>query len=270
MGAFWSPAPVVVAGPCVLEHDELNLAVAERLRDLAERLAVKVVFKASFDKANRTTLKGHRGPGLEQGLEALRKVRSATGLPVITDVHEAWQAEQVSSGVDALQVPAFLCRQTDLLTAVGRTGLPVNIKRGQWMPPESMQGAVEKVRAGGSTDIVVTERGTFFGYGDLVVDMRNFSRMRHATGVPVLFDATHSVQRPGRGLDGSSGGERGYVPHLLLAAAGAGADGWFVETHPAPSQAPSDAAVMWPLDALEAVLRRALQIWHIVVGPLEV
>jgi 2-dehydro-3-deoxyphosphooctonate aldolase (KDO 8-P synthase) len=269
MGAFWSPAPVVVAGPCVLESEELNLSIAEHLADLAARLAIMIIFKASFDKANRVSLTAHRGPGIERGIEALRQVRSETGLPVITDVHEAWQAERVAPAVDALQVPAFLCRQTDLLTAAGGTGLPVNIKRGQWMPPESMRGAVDKVRGAGSTDVVVTERGTFFGYGDLVVDMRNFSRIRDATGVPVLFDATHSVQQPGKGPDGSSGGKRSYVPDLLLAAIGAGADGLFVETHPAPMEAPSDGAVMWPLDALEAVLARALEIWHIRQRPVE-
>ncbi len=270
MGSFWSPAPVVVAGPCVLESERLNLAIAEHLRDLAARLAIKIIFKASFDKANRASLSGHRGPGIDRGIEALCKVRSETGLPVITDVHEPWQAERVAKAVDALQIPAFLCRQTDLLMAAGSTRLPVNIKRGQWMPPESMRGAVEKVRAAGSDDVVITERGTFFGYGDLVVDMRNFSRMREATGVPVLFDATHSVQRPGGGRDGSSGGDRRFVPRLLLGAVGAGADGLFLETHPAPTEAPSDSAVMWPLDALEAVLTRALEIWHITQRPWEV
>ncbi len=261
MGSFWSPAPVVLAGPCVLEDDALNLRVARCLAELAARLRIRIVYKASFDKANRSSLTAQRGPGLELGLAGLARVRDETGLAVITDVHEPWQVDRVAAVVDALQVPAFLCRQTDLLTAVGGSGLPVNLKKGQWMHPESMAAAVEKVQRGGSGDVAVTERGTFFGYGDLVVDMRNFTRIRSAAGVPVLFDATHSVQLPGMGPDGSSGGQRQYVPDLLLAAAGAGADGFFIETHPDPAGAPSDGATMWPLQHLEPLLRGAKEIW---------
>jgi 2-dehydro-3-deoxyphosphooctonate aldolase (KDO 8-P synthase) len=253
----------------VLEDDELNLEVARHLTTLGERLSIRVIYKASFDKANRASLGSPRGPGIKVGGEALNRVRSETGLPVLTDVHEAWQAEQIAASVDALQVPAFLCRQTDLLTAVGATGLAVNIKRGQWMPPHSMGGAVEKVRAAGGGDIAVTERGTFFGYGDLVVDMRNFARLRQATGAAVLFDATHSVQQPGAGSGGTSGGGREWIPDLLHAAAGAGVDGFFLETHPEPAEAPSDSASMWPLAELSAIVSRAVDLWHVKRRDLE-
>lgn len=263
MWGFWSPGPVLVAGPCVLEDDALNLQIAQRLAQLGASLSLRVIYKASFDKANRASLQSPRGPGIEAGVPALARVREETGLPVITDVHEVWQVEKVAAAVDALQVPAFLCRQTDLLLAAGGAGLPVNIKRGQWMPPQSMVGAVEKVRAAGCEDPAVTERGTFFGYGDLVVDMRNFARIRGDTGTPVLFDATHSVQQPGKGEGGVSGGQREHVPRLLRAAAAAGADGFFIETHPRPSKAPSDSATMWPLDDLEAIVSPALEAWRI-------
>jgi 2-dehydro-3-deoxyphosphooctonate aldolase (KDO 8-P synthase) len=270
MAGFWSPAPVLVAGPCVLEDDSLNVSIAQRLAALANSLSIRVIFKASFDKANRASLLSPRGPGIPLGMEALQRVREQTGLPVITDVHEAWQAAEVAPHVDALQVPAFLCRQTDLLLAVGATGLPVNLKRGQWMPPHSMAGAVEKVRKPEGSEAVVTERGTFFGYGDLVVDMRNFSRIRHATGGPVLFDGTHSVQQPGAGEGGTSGGLRDCVPDLLCAAAGAGADGFFIETHPSPTSAPCDGTTMWPLDDIEPLVSRAIDVWRARVPRTEV
>ncbi len=269
MSSFWSPAPVFVAGPCVLEDDQLNLHIAQRLAELGRRLSVRVIFKASFDKANRASPLSPRGPGIEAGAVSLAKVRSNTGLAVLTDVHEAWQAEIVAPSVDALQIPAFLCRQTDLLKAAGSTGLPVNIKRGQWMPPHSMRGAVEKVRSAGGSEIAVTERGTFFGYGDLVVDMRNFARLSEASGVPVLFDATHSVQQPGTGAGGTSGGGRQWIPDLLYAAAAAGADGFYLETHPSPSEAPSDGATMWPLEDLATIVSRALDIWRVGRRDLE-
>lgn len=262
MSPFWSPAPVLVAGPCVVETDTVNLAIASHLAELQAKLGLRVIFKASFDKANRATPRAPRGPGLETGLRALERVKRETGLPVLTDVHETGQAAAAAAVVDALQVPAFLCRQTDLLTAVGATGRPANLKKGQWMGPAEMAGAVAKVRGGGASEVVITERGTFFGYGDLVVDMRNFVRVREATGVAVLFDATHAVQRPGRGPQGASGGDRDLVPALLAAAAAAGADGFFVETHPQPADAASDAATMWPLDTLDALLERTLDVWH--------
>jgi 2-dehydro-3-deoxyphosphooctonate aldolase (KDO 8-P synthase) len=227
---------------------------------------VPVCFKASFDKANRSRLAGARGPGAEEGLRLLQRVRVTSGLPVLTDIHEAHQAAPAAEVADALQIPAFLCRQTDLLVAAGRTGLPVNVKKGQWMSAEGMSGSVEKVRSGGSREVAVTERGTFFGYGDLVVDMRNFSRLRDATGVPIIFDATHSVQRPGIGEGGSTGGERKLIPALLAAAAGAGADGFFLETHPDPARAPSDAATQWPLERLHDLLDRTLDVWARVHG----
>ncbi len=255
-------APFLIAGPCVVEAGDVLPRVAEALAGVARRLALPVCFKASFDKANRSRLAGARGPGLEEGLRALERVRAASGLPILTDIHEAAQAAPAAEVVDVLQVPAFLCRQTDLLLAAGRTGKPVNVKKGQWMAPEGMRGAVEKVREGGPAEVAVTERGTFFGYGDLVVDFRSFARLRAATGAPVVYDATHSVQQPGQAEGGASGGLRGFIPPLLLAAAAAGADGFFIETHPDPSRAPSDAATQWPLDQLPPLLERTLEVWH--------
>ncbi len=254
-------APFLIAGPCMVEGDTLMLRVAEALASLAERRGIPVCFKASFDKANRSRLDGERGPGLDEGLRALERVRAATGLPILTDVHEAAQVALAADVVDVLQIPAFLCRQTDLLVAAGRTGKPVNVKKGQWMHPEGMRGAVEKVQGAGSTEVAVTERGTFFGYGDLVVDMRSFHRMTAATGAPVIFDATHSVQQPGQGEGGASGGLRQFIPPLLAAAAVSGADGFFLETHPDPAKAPSDAATQWPLDQLDALMDRTLDLW---------
>jgi 2-dehydro-3-deoxyphosphooctonate aldolase (KDO 8-P synthase) len=254
--------PLLVAGPCVVEEGDVLPRVAERLAILGRRLGIPVCFKASFDKANRARLAAPRGPGLEAGLRALERAKRISGLPVLTDIHEAAQASLAAEVVDALQVPAFLCRQTDLLLAAGKTGLPVNVKKGQWMAPEAMAGAAEKVREGGSQDLAVTERGTTFGYGDLVVDMRSFTRLRRATAATVLFDATHALQLPGLGANGGSGGLREHVPALLAAAAAAGADGFFVETHPDPERAPSDAATQWPLDGLEELVRRTLDVWH--------
>ena len=251
----------LIAGPCVLEDDSLNLRVAEHLARLAERVPGGIVFKASFDKANRSNAGAHRGPGVEEGLAKLARVRAATGLPLLTDVHLPEQCAPVAEVVDVLQIPAFLCRQTDLLLAAGATGRAVNVKKGQWMHPEGMRGAVDKVRAAGSTDVAVTERGSFFGYGDLVVDMRSFSRMRAACSAPTIFDATHSVQRPGQGEGGASGGAREFIPSLTVAALAAGADGLFMETHPDPSCAPSDGPNMIPLSELDALIGRAVDIW---------
>lgn len=259
---MWSPAPILVAGPCALDGDAVNLPVAETLARLGAQLGVRVVFKGSFDKANRARGSAPRGPGLGPGLEQLARVRAETGLPLLTDVHEAWQVPDAGAVVDVLQVPAMLSRQTDLLLAVGSSGRAVNIKKGQWMAPEDLAGAVGKVRSGGALAIAVTERGSAFGYGDLIVDMRVFTRARHAADAPVLYDATHSVQRPGKGPGGASGGDRELVPSLLKAAAAAGADGFYIETHPDPASAPSDAAVMWPLNALEELVEGALEVWH--------
>lgn len=256
-------APLLIAGPCAIEHDAVLDQVATTLAEVGLRLGIPVCFKASFDKANRARAAAARGPGIEAGLAALARVRQRSGLPVLTDIHEAGQARMAAEVVDALQIPAFLCRQTDLLLAAGATRLPVNVKKGQWMAPEEMAGVAEKVRAGGGTDIALTERGTAFGYGDLVVDMRSFERMRSATGLPVLFDATHAVQQPGQGSHGASGGRREHVPALLMAAAAAGADGFFLETHPEPERALSDAATQWPLRHLEEMLARVLEVWQV-------
>jgi 2-dehydro-3-deoxyphosphooctonate aldolase (KDO 8-P synthase) len=261
MGWSFSRTPFLIAGPCVIEPGQVLPRVAETLARLSEDRGIPVCFKASFDKANRARLDGARGPGLEAGLRALSQVREASGLPILTDIHESHQAATVAEVVDVLQIPAFLCRQTDLLIAAGRTGKPVNVKKGQWMEPEAMAGAVEKLREGGAAEVAVTERGTFFGYGDLVVDMRNFARLRAATGAPVIFDATHAVQQPGRGDLGSSGGSREFIPQLLAAAAVAGADGFFLETHPDPARALSDPATQWPLDRLADLVDRTLDLW---------
>ena len=247
----------VVAGPCVLEEDGLNLSVAREVARVSERLGVPAVFKASFDKANRTSVSSPRGPGLDEGLVRLRRVREETGLPVLTDVHEPPQAEAAAAAVDALQVPAFLCRQTDLLTAAGATGLPVNVKKGQWMAPEQIGHSVRKVREGGGDRVAVTERGTSFGYGRWTVDMRSFVLMRASAEAPALFDATHSVQLPGGG-GSRSGGEPRFVPTLARAAVAAGADGLYLEVHPDPGSAPSDGANMLPLSELEPLLEGLL------------
>jgi 2-dehydro-3-deoxyphosphooctonate aldolase (KDO 8-P synthase) len=277
---FQDDALFLIAGPCVLEDDKLNLTVAEHLAKIAEKIPGGIVYKASFDKANRSNVSAHRGPGLDEGLRALERVKKASGLRIVTDVHLPDQCASTAEVADVLQIPAFLCRQTDLLIAAGATGKAVNIKKGQWMHPEGMRGAVEKVRGATSdarqakgdrrmslpatrlSDIAVTERGTFFGYGDLVVDMRSFARMREACGVPVIFDATHSVQRPGQGSGGSSGGAREFIPTLALAAVAAGAQGLFIETHPDPDRAPSDGPNMLPLDQLPALVDRVLSVWN--------
>jgi 2-dehydro-3-deoxyphosphooctonate aldolase (KDO 8-P synthase) len=249
----------LIAGPCVLEDDDLNLAVARALATLSQELGLPVVFKASFDKANRARLDAPRGPGLIEGLECLAKVKEETGLPVLTDIHEASQAAPVAEVADVIQIPAFLCRQTDLLVAAGCTGRAVNVKKGQWMAPEEMAGAVDKLRRSGASDVAVTERGTAHGYGDLVVDMRTFGRVRAATGARVLFDGTHSVQRPGR-EGGASGGDPEHIPALVRAATAAGCDGLYLETHPDPARAPSDGSSMLKLDDLPPLVRDALDI----------
>ena len=253
---------VLVAGPCVLEDEALNLRIARHVRDVASATGVSAVFKASFDKANRTSLQSERGPGLTAGAVELARVREAVELPVLTDVHESRQVEALAEHVSALQIPAFLCRQTDLLLAAGASGLPVNVKKGQWMAPEEIRHPVDKLRAAGATDIAVTERGTAFGYGRWVVDMRSFSLMREATrGARVLFDATHSVQLPsGADGGGSSGGEPRFIRPLARAAVAAGAEGLFVEVHPDPASAPSDGRNMLQLDRLEALVTDLLAI----------
>ncbi|MDH3733049.1 MAG: 3-deoxy-8-phosphooctulonate synthase [Gemmatimonadota bacterium] len=249
----------LIAGPCVLEEDALHFRVAETLADLSERYDVPVIFKASFDKANRSSVGSTRGPGLEAGLAALARVREDSGLPVITDVHLPEQADVAAEVVDALQIPAFLCRQTDLLGAAARTGLPVNVKKGQWMSPEHIAGAAEKLRTAGATEVAVTERGTAFGYGRWIVDMRSFAIMREAASCATIFDASHAVQLPG-GQGAVSGGEPIYIETLAAAAVAAGADGLFCEVHTEPLLARSDGANMLPLDRLEGLLARCVRV----------
>jgi 2-dehydro-3-deoxyphosphooctonate aldolase (KDO 8-P synthase) len=249
----------LIAGPCVLEDDALNLRVGVALAQIAQDTGLPIVFKASFDKANRSQPGAARGPGLDDGLRRLERVGRETGLPLLTDIHEPAHAALAGNVCDVLQIPAFLCRQTDLLSAAGETGRYVNVKKGQWMSPEQMAGAADKVRRAGAAGVAVTERGTFFGYGDLVVDMRSFRRLRTATGAPTIFDGTHSVQRPGT-ADGASGGDPEFTRPLVLAAVAAGADALFLEVHPEPRSAPSDATNMLRLDALPGLLREAVAV----------
>src|SRR3954447_4522018 len=256
---FPRDAIFLIAGPCVLESDALNFRVGEHLARLAERVPGGIIYKASFDKANRSNSGAARGPGLDEGLAALARVRDRTGLPVLTDVHLPEQCAPAAEVVDVLQIPAFLCRQTDLLLAAGATGKPVNVKKGQWMGPAEMTGAAAKVRGAGATGVSVTERGTFFGYGNLVVDMRSFALLREACAAPAVFDGTHSVQRPGEGA-GVSGGEPRHIPALVRAATAAGADALFLETHPDPAKGLSDTTNMLPLDRLRPLLEQVLEI----------
>jgi len=255
---------LLIAGPCVIESLEGCLQIAETVSGICERLGVHYVFKASFDKANRTSGGSFRGPGLSDGLDVLSKVRSRIGCPVTTDVHLPEQAEPVAQVCDLLQIPAFLARQTDLLIACAETGKPLNVKKGQFMAPGDMKYVVDKVNAAGNGGVMLCERGTFFGYGRLVNDMSGLPAMR-ALGVPVIFDATHSVQQPG-GLGGSTGGNRELVEPLARAAAAVGIDGVFFETHPNPDLSPSDGPNMVPLDQFEKVLERVLTIWRTVTA----
>jgi 2-dehydro-3-deoxyphosphooctonate aldolase (KDO 8-P synthase) len=254
----------LIAGPCVIESESLVLGVAEELARIRETTGVNVVFKSSFDKANRTSIDSFRGPGIDEGLRILAKVRDATGLPLLTDIHESWQAEPAGAVVDVLQIPAFLCRQTDLLLAAARTRRAVNVKKGQFLAPAEMKNAVDKLRAGGCTDVLLTERGTAFGYNNLVNDMRSIPLMQQL-GVPVVFDATHSAQVPGGGGT-KSGGDRRMVPTLASAAMAAGCDGFFMEVHPDPDKALSDGPNTLALKDLEPLLRRLLAIRSAIAG----
>jgi 2-dehydro-3-deoxyphosphooctonate aldolase (KDO 8-P synthase) len=242
----------LIAGPCVIESEALVLEVAGRMREIARELAIPYVFKASFDKANRSSKSSYRGPGLEAGLAILAKVKSEFGLPVLTDVHEDTPLAEVASVVDVLQTPAFLCRQTNFILGVASAGRPVNVKKGQFLSPWEMANVVEKARSTGNQQVMVCERGFSFGYNNLVSDMRGLAVMR-ATGAPVVFDATHSVQLPG-GQGNSSGGQREFVPVLARAAVGAGVSGLFMETHPEPAKALSDGPNAWPLDRMRSLL----------------
>jgi 2-dehydro-3-deoxyphosphooctonate aldolase (KDO 8-P synthase) len=244
----------LIAGPCVIESRELVLRTAERLRAITARLRIPFVFKASFDKANRSSSASFRGLGMDEGLEILAEVRRELGLPVLTDVHESDQIEAVAAVVDVLQTPAFLCRQTDFIRAVASAGRAVNIKKGQFLSPGEMRNVVAKAKeASGADNILVCERGYTFGYNNLVSDMRSLMIMRE-TGCPVVFDATHSVQLPG-GKGDASGGERQFVPVLARAATAAGVSGLFMETHPDPARALSDGPNAWPLDLMEPLLK---------------
>jgi 2-dehydro-3-deoxyphosphooctonate aldolase (KDO 8-P synthase) len=249
---------LLIAGPCVIEDEPLVLTIAGRLKEVAAGLPVQLIFKASFDKANRTSVESYRGPGLEKGLAILRRVKEATGLPVTTDIHETQQAGPAAEVCELLQIPAFLARQTDLLAAAARTGRAVHVKKGQFMAPWDMKHVLDKLEAFGCRNVLLCERGTFFGYGRLVNDMRSLPQM-HALGVPVVFDATHSVQEPG-GLGAATGGNRAMVEPLARAAVAVGVDGLFFETHPAPDSAPSDGPNMIPLDQLGPLLRRLVAI----------
>jgi 2-dehydro-3-deoxyphosphooctonate aldolase (KDO 8-P synthase) len=252
----------VIAGPCVIEDEGLCLEIAKELVGIGKRIGVKMIFKASFDKANRTSIDSFRGPGMEKGLGTLNKVRQATALPLLTDVHESSQAQSVAQVVDILQIPAFLCRQTDLLVACAKTGKAVNVKKGQFVSPAEMKNAVGKIRDCGNDKILLTERGTFFGYNRLVNDMTAIPEMQ-ALGCPVVFDCTHSTQRPG-GLGQSSGGSRELTPVLARAAMGAGANALFMEVHPDPDKAQCDAASMLRLDQVESLLKQCKMIFQTI------
>ena len=245
---------VFIAGPCVIESAELLDTVAAKLVDINQRLGIDIIFKASFDKANRTSLHSFRGPGIDHGLLMLSDVKSKYGLRVITDIHEAWQANPAGQVCDVLQIPAFLCRQTDLLLAAARTGRIVNIKKAQFLSGKDMRYPVEKAREAGAQDVWLTERGNMMGYNNLVVDFRNIPDMLEITPT-VIMDCTHSVQRPG-GSDGKTGGDRRFVPQMALAAKAFGATGWFFEVHPHPDLGLSDAANMLELDKLEEIINK--------------
>ena len=252
----------LIAGPCVIESESLALESAARLKEITGRLGVPFIYKSSFDKANRSSGASYRGPGREEGLRVLERVRREVGVPVLTDVHEDTPLDEVAAVADVLQTPAFLCRQTNFIQAVARQGLPVNIKKGQFLAPWDMAQVVEKARATGNERILVCERGVSFGYNNLVSDMRSLAVMR-ATGCPVVFDATHSVQLPG-GQGTRSGGQREFVPVLARAAVAAGVAGLFMETHPDPDRALSDGPNLWPLDRVEELLETLRAIDEVV------
>jgi 2-dehydro-3-deoxyphosphooctonate aldolase (KDO 8-P synthase) len=251
---------VLFGGPCAAESFDICMETGSRVKAICEKLGVDYVFKSSFDKANRTSAGSYRGPSKEGGLEILARVKKALGVPIVTDVHESYQCAEVAEVADVLQIPAFLCRQTDLLKAAARTGKAVKIKKGQFMAPEDMKYAVDKVREEGNSNVFLTERGASFGYHTLVVDMRSLPIMRQYT--PVIFDVTHSVQQPG-GKGGSSGGQREFAPFLARAAAATGVDGFFIETHPDPDKALSDGPNMIPLHQMEEFITTIKRFWDL-------
>ncbi len=256
---FGSEPLSLIAGPCVIESRGHALKMAGSILKVTSELGVPYVFKSSFDKANRTSVDSYRGVDIESGLKILEEVKSEFQIPVLTDIHLPVQASLAAAVVDALQIPAFLCRQTDLLMAAGRTGKTINIKKGQFLAPYKMEHVVKKVTSTGNENIILTERGTFFGYDNLVVDMRSLEMMRESTGFPVIFDATHSAQQPGA-TGKKTGGFREYIPTVVRAAVAAGVDGLFMEVHDNPPAAKSDAATQWPLDQLKPLLSTLLNI----------
>lgn len=258
---------LLLAGPCVLESGELAWEIAREMKAICSRLGISYVFKASFDKANRTSLSSFRGPGAEKGLRILGRLREEIGVPVVSDIHEPNQAEMAAEYLDILQIPAFLCRQTDLLVAAAKTGKVVNVKKGQFVSPWDMENAVNKLRGAGTEKILLTERGASFGYNNLVVDMRSLAVMR-SFGYPVVYDATHSVQLPG-GAGGSSGGQREFIAPLSRAAMAVGIDGLFIEVHPDPAKALCDGPNSLPLDAVEPLLRQLLTVRQAVAGVID-
>ena len=254
---------LLIGGPCVLESEEMARRVAGEMQQICRRLGLSYIFKASFDKANRTSLDSYRGPGIKEGLRILQKIRTEFQVPVISDIHDQYQVQAAAEVLDILQIPAFLCRQTDLLVAAARTGKPINLKKGQFVSPWDMQNAVGKIRAGGTSQVMLVERGSSFGYNNLVVDMRSLPVMR-SFDCPVIFDATHSVQLPG-GLGGASGGQREFIAPLTRAAVAVGIDGIFMEIHPDPDCALCDGPNSMPLGQVEDLLSRLLRIRAAVV-----
>jgi 2-dehydro-3-deoxyphosphooctonate aldolase (KDO 8-P synthase) len=254
----------LIAGPCVLESEELGCSIAAHCSKLAASRGINYIFKASYDKANRSSIASYRGPGIEAGMAALQRIKTEVGCLLLSDIHEVEQAEMAAQTLDVLQIPAFLCRQTDLVLAAAATKKPLNIKKGQFMAPADMKVIVEKAASAGAEQILLTERGTTFGYHDLVVDFRSLPQMKKL-GYPVVFDATHSVQQPG-GLGDSSGGAPEYIETLTMAAVAAGCNGLFIEVHPEPAKAKSDAACMLPLERLEPLLDRVLAIRQAIIA----
>lgn len=249
---------VLLAGPCAIEEEDRVLKIAEGIKEITQKLGIPYVFKSSFDKANRSSIESYRGPGIDRGLEILQKVKEKLELPVISDIHLPEQAKKAAEVLDIMQIPAFLSRQTDILTAAGETGKIINVKKGQFLAPWDIDHVVSKIESTGNKNILLTERGVSFGYNNLVVDMRSLPRMRD-TGYPVVFDATHSVQLPG-GAGDTSDGQRHYVPYLMRAALAAGVDSLFMEVHDNPEEAKSDGANMVYLDKLEDILKQALAV----------
>lgn len=252
-----------ILGPCVIENESFTLSLADQLKTITTEVGVPFIFKASFDKANRSSIDSYRGPGIKEGLRILRRIKEEFAIPVLTDIHEPWQAEAVAEVLSVIQVPAFLCRQTDLLVAAGKTGLPINVKKGQFMAPEDMSFVVNKIKSTGNSRIMLTERGTFFGYRNLVVDFRNIPIMKE-TGCPVIMDVTHSVQRPSAD-GGVSGGTPQYIPIIAGNGVVSGADGIFMEVHPQPATALSDGSNSLDLKKLKPLLIRLKKLYNILL-----